>query len=295
VSVRPGVRRAPRSRFVDFRLRPPTAEYSVYHGREMTVGFNRRVGCEPAPSFLEGSLELLYEEMAAANVEVGVVIGRTVPGAVVPNDHVAELVRTSGNRLVGFAGIDPTNAFHDALDEIERCRSELGLVGAAVDPGLAGGLGNEPGLYPDDRRLYPIYERCEAAGIPVELMTGPFCGRDLSYTDPARIDSVAADFPELTLILGHGCWPYAAEIVAVALRRPNVYISPDIYHYVPGAEPYVAAANSFLADQLLFATAYPARPLQATVEAFDRLPIRDDAKEKIAYGNAARLLALEPL
>lgn len=279
-------------KFIDFRLRPPTGEYSAYHGRDMTVSFNRRVGCEPASSFLEQSVELLFDEMAVAGIEVGVVIGRAVPTAVIPNQHVADLTHTSGGRLVGFAGIDPTNTFHDALDEVERSINDLGLAGVAIDPGLAGGVRNERGLYPDDRRLYPIYERCEALRIPVELMTGPFCGRDLSYTDPARIDSVAADFPDLKLILGHGCWPYAAEIVAVALRRPNVYISPDIYHYVPGAEPYTDAANSFLEDQLLFATAYPARPLQPTVDAFAKLPINDGAREKIAYANAARLLGL---
>jgi uncharacterized protein len=282
-------------RAVDFRLRPPTEPFSAFHSKEATLFDCERINVAAPRSFVEDSVDVLLEEMETSGVETGIVIGRNIPSAKVPNDHIAELQSHPSGRFVGFAGIDPAGLIHDPLDEIDRAIGNLGLKGVAVDPGLAygGDVYNAPvGMYPTDPLLYPIYEKCQAMKLPVEVMTGPYCGRDISYSDPAHIDRVSADFPDLVIIAGHGGWPYATELIAVGLRRPNVYVSPDIYMFLPGNEPYVAAANGFLADQMLFATAYPARDLQQTVDDFLALPINEESQEKVLYGNAARILGL---
>jgi predicted TIM-barrel fold metal-dependent hydrolase len=128
--------------------------------------------------------------------------------------------------------------------------------------------------------------------VPVVIMSGPFAGPDLRYTDPVHVDVVATQFPNLPIVLGHGGWPYVHEVIGVAFKHPNVYVSPDVYHFVPGASAYVEAANGFMADQLLFGTAYPIRALTDTVEDFRRLPLRPEVLEKAFYENAARLLGL---
>ena len=68
-------------------------------------------------------------------------------------------------------------------------------------------------LYADDRRIYPLYEMAQAAGIPVMIMSGGFGNAHISYTHPGRIDTVATDFPHLTIVTPHACWPHAMEIV----------------------------------------------------------------------------------
>jgi predicted TIM-barrel fold metal-dependent hydrolase len=80
--------------------------------------------------------------------------------------------------------------------------------------------------------------------------------------------------------------------VAVAFKHPNVFVSPDVWHFVPGAGAYIDAANTFMADQLLFATAYPFRPLKLTVDAFKALPLKPESLEKALYKNASRLLRI---
>jgi len=52
------------------------------------------------------------------------------------------------------------------------------------------------------------------------------------------------------------------------------------------------AANTYLADRLLFGTAFPIVPLKPMVEAFRRLPWRDEVQGKVEYSNAARPLRL---
>ncbi|NIR40292.1 MAG: amidohydrolase family protein, partial [Actinobacteria bacterium] len=49
-------------------------------------------------------------------------------------------------------------------------------------------------------------------------------GVDLAYADPVRVDRVAADFPDLRLVLAHPGWPWQDELLAVAMHKPNVWL-----------------------------------------------------------------------
>lgn len=85
---------------------------------------------------------------------------------------------------------------------------------------------------------------------------------------------IAAEFPRLQTVAAHGCWPWVTEILGVAYRRPNLYVSPDMYLVnMPGALDYVRATNYYLEDRFLFASAYPALPLKGAVYAYRALPL----------------------
>ena len=97
----------------------------------------------------------------------------------------------------------------------------------------------------------------------------------------------------VTFLVRHACWPWVTEVCGVAYRRQNVYLIPDAYGVRhPGYTHWVEAANTYLADRLLFGTAFPIVPLKPMVDAFRSLPFRDDVREKVEYKNAARLLNL---
>jgi len=274
---------------IDFRCRPPTPPFlSVFKGK-VFVRITARIGpLGTGPSFQQESMELFLKEMDEAGITTAVITGRNVPLGAIPTDHIAELVAQHPGKLVGIGGIDPTNQVHQALPEVDKCIKELGLKGISMDPGIA----NPPMRY-HDRRLYPVYARCAELNVPVFLLTGPYAGYDLIQTNPADIEQVASDFPRLPIVCSHGCWPYVMEIIGVAARRRNVFVSPDLYHYLPGSTPYVEAANTFLQDQILFATAYPLAPIVESVEAFSKLPFTDQAREKVLYKNGQRLLGLD--
>lgn len=279
---------------VDFRGRPPTKEYLGFFLQERTKYINYRLGAkEVSKAFIEGSLDLFFQEMEEAGITKTLALGRNcppvIPGAnsAIPNDHIKDLVDKYPDKIIGMAGIDPGNIVHDALPEIDRSIKKLGLKGIHIEP--ARSLVS----YPNDKRLYPIYEKCVELDIPVVLMTGPYAGPNIEFTNPLHIEDVCKDFPKLNVIAGHGCWPWVNEVVGVAFKYPNFYIVPDCYMFMPGASIYIEAANSFLADQMIFGTAYPYRPLKQTVDEFMALPIKDEAKEKMLYKNALRLLKMQ--
>jgi len=124
-------------------------------------------------------------------------------------------------------------------------------------------------------------------------MGGGNAGPDISCSDQIHVDRVAAAFPRLRIVATHGGWPFAQQIIGVAIRRPNVYVSPDMYLIDDsGCADYIAAANSHMQDQFLFATSYPFTPLKQYVDAFLTLLWRPQVLEKLLYRNAQSVLAL---
>lgn len=275
---------------IDFRLRPPLGGFLntlMYSAGERRDGFTRTVGFAPSPAAQQQSMDLLLQEMDEAGVDRGVVVGR-LAGALgsVSNADVQQIVREYPGRFIGAASIDPTN-------RIAACKT----ITDAVANGFRA-INIEPGsysvpMYADDRRLYPIYAHCEDLDVPVILMVGGTAGPDLSYSDPVRTDRVLADFPNLEVVVVHGGWPWVTEILHIAFRRPNMYLSPDMYFSrMPGWEEYVKAADTFLADRMLYASSFPFCPVRDYKHWFEQLPIRPENMEKVMGGNARRLLGL---
>jgi predicted TIM-barrel fold metal-dependent hydrolase len=122
-------------------------------------------------------------------------------------------------------------------------------------------------------------------------MSGPTTP-NFEHTDPAPIGRIARQFPNLNIVVYHGCYPYVNEIIGVAFRYENVNLVPDMYIFQPGSNLYVEAANTFLRDQLLFATSYPFRAMRQTVDDFLNLGFNEEVLDKVLYQNAERVLNL---
>jgi predicted TIM-barrel fold metal-dependent hydrolase len=276
---------------IDFRVRPPLRGFldlALFKEAERRDRYTRSLGFEPAPSAVKKSIDLLCGEMDAAGVTMGLVVGRHA-GALgsMSNDDVIAICRDYPDRFVGAASVDPTNR-RGAIRQIEEARA-AGMKIVNVEPGAY-----PAPLLPDDRRLYPIYAYCEDAKIPILLMAGGNAGPTIEYTVPVALDNVLVDFPELKVVLTHGGWPWVSQVIHLAIRRPNLYLSPDMYlANMPGMDDFLKVANGFLADRFIFGSCYPFCPLQGYAEWYRTLPLSDAAKRKTMYDNAARLLGLD--
>lgn len=273
---------------IDFRSRPPIADYATFFTPEGTARINKGVGSKGvAPSFLQTSIELFLAEMEEGGITQVVMNGRHTPRTHVSDDTLAQLQRDYAGKFYAFAGVDLAKPNSEILEGIDRAIGELDLKGVCIEPGM-----NIPARYVDDSKLYPLYTRCADLGVPVLLMSGPFAGPDISYTHPVHYEHVAADFPTMPIILGHGCYPYTTETIALLYKRSNVYCSPDCYLFTPGRDVYVEGINLY-PDQFLFGSAYPFRPMPQCVEDADELPIEAEAREKFYRTNAMKLLGIE--
>lgn len=274
---------------IDLRVRPPAAGFetmALYWDKDRIVQMGRDIGFEPAPSYVSGSVDQCVAEMREAGIAVGIVTGRQSGQRLgrVENAAIVELVRRYPGRFWGMGGVD-VDDLSLARRQIDEIVSSPQLCGAVIETGCA-----ENPRYADDPKLAPLFGACEDAGLPVLLMAGGNAGPDLSYSNPVQVDRLAARHPRLPLIAAHGSWPWVNEILGVAYRRKNVWVSPDMYIFLPGGQMYVEAANGYLQDRFLFGTAYPALPFKETVDRFLALPFRKAVYPKLLYENAQRLL-----
>lgn len=279
---------------IDMRCRPAYL-HDFFGANPGSAGYatarwlNRRVGTRGNDEHFARSLTAqgFIDEVREAGLSKAVVVGRHTPSQHLPNDLIHEITDPH-EELLGIASIDPTlQGIAGAIAEIDRAIDQLGLAGIDLEPGFA-----EPARHPDDPLYFPIYEHLSQRGIPLFLMSGPTTP-DPAFNDPGRLAAVARAFPQLRIICYHGYWPNVHQLLGVAFRYENILAVPDMYLFLPGSEAFVAAANGYLGDQLLFGSSYPFRPIGQSIEDFQALGFKDSVLDKLLYGNAASVFGLK--
>ncbi len=280
---------------IDFRIRPPLQcfrDQFIYRSHtEQRLKVDQSTlpalwrNRDESRSARERSLVLLLEEMDRAGVTHGVVLGRDAGerfGAS-SNDEIAEFCAGSGDRFVGFAGINGRDP-KAAVDQVRRIKA-LGLRGAAFDNGFVE-------LHQDDPALWPVYDAVAEEGLPLALTASMLLGSDMSFAHPDRFRTVAKRYPDTQILVPHAGWPWTTLACAVAYENPNIWLMPDCYlnTRAPGTDDFVQAANTFMEDRLLYASAYPVRPIGTSLETFRSLPLKKQAMAKALFSNAQRLL-----
>jgi predicted TIM-barrel fold metal-dependent hydrolase len=104
---------------------------------------------------------------------------------------------------------------------------------------------------------------------------------------------VAADFPELTIIMIHPAWPWHEEQIAVLLHKGNVYA--DLSGWAPKYFPDVIKreVNGRLQDKFMFGSDYPEIPPKRWLKEFESAGYKSEVMEKVLYKNALRILKLK--
>lgn len=290
-------------KIIDFRLRPPTGPYRSFFTPNVVGTVNRILGnpvprsytisTEPYPHAEDRALSALLDEMDSVGVRIGVMNGRHSVNRPVPvhieDADLATLTKRTDNRVLGLAGVDFDKPMAEILAGLDTAVKEFGLVGVCVEPGLA-----RTPMYADDEKLFPFYEKVAELQVPLLFMTGPLAGPDISHTDPVRFDRVARRYSTMPVVLGHGCYPYVTEAVALAFKSEvtglmNVYLSPDVYMFAPGGNGYVEGLN-WLPNRFIYASAYSFCGVEEGVRQTLTLPIKDDALDAYMYRNAEALL-----
>lgn len=211
----------------------------------------------------------------------------------VGNDYVAEVARRYSDRFIGFASVDPWKGAW-AVQELERSVKELGLRGLKLHP-------TTQAFAPNDTRFYPLWAKCAELGIPIISHSGQTGvgartpgggGYKLKYAHPMLLDDVAADFPDLTIIMAHPAVPWQEEQLAVALHKANVYIdlsgwSPKYFRPI-----LVQYMGSLLQDKVLFGSDYPVLKPERWLRDFELLDLKPEVRQKILLDNARKLLKL---
>jgi predicted TIM-barrel fold metal-dependent hydrolase len=215
----------------------------------------------------------------------------------IPNELVAGLAERHPDRFIPFAGIDVLRGM-DGVRELEHLVRDRGFKGLSLRPFMIG-------LPADDRRYYPLYAKCVELGVPLSIHTSAnwttVAVSDLGH--PRHIDTVAADFPELDIVMSHAGYPWVLEAVLLAWKYPNVYLELAAhrprYIATPGTgwEPLLRFGANTIKDKVLFGTGWflLGRPPGQVLDEFAALPLPPEVMELWLKGNAERLLGASVL
>ena len=212
----------------------------------------------------------------------------------IANEEICEAARENADMMVAFASIDPHKGRLGAR-EARRLIEEQGVRGFKFHPTCQG-------FFPNDRMAYRIYEVIAEYKMPAIFHTGHSGigtgmrgggGLRLKYSQPIYLDDVAADFPDMTVILAHPSWPWTDEALSMALHKHNVYI--DLSGWSPKYFPpqLVQYANSQLKTKMLFGSDFPLIRPERWIKDFRQGKFKPEVHELILKQNAIRALGLQ--
>lgn len=200
---------------------------------------------------------------------------------------------TSNNDvLIPFGTVDPRTSDHAVALVHEQIA--MGVRGFKFHPSMQA-------FEPNDRRFYPIYDAIAGAGLPALFHTGQTGmgsglpgghGIKLRYSDPMLLDDVAADFPDMTVVMAHPAVPWVDAQIAIATHKANVYI--DLSGYSPKYFPpqLVRALARPLRHKALFGTDFPYIQLDRWSSDFAALDLDPEIAPLIYKENALRVLGI---
>ncbi len=131
------------------------------------------------------------------------------------NEIYYQATQKHAGRLFSYVGVDPRR--RGAADLFRKGLNDWGAKGLKLHP--------TAGFYPHDPVCNPLYEIAREAEVPVLIHSGtePAPLKAL-FSQPCYIDAVAAEYPDLKIIIahcGHGWW---MEAVDMAVSKPNIYV-----------------------------------------------------------------------
>lgn len=215
------------------------------------------------------------------------------------NAYLGKLIRGHGDRLIGFAVVNPL--FADAAQDLARAVEDDGLRGVKLVPS---------GWKPYDPCAGEVYQAALDLHLPVLFHSGIFIdGRSGRFCRPAGFE-VVRDFPGLRVTLAHLGWPWCDEAIAVGLidlingvlpddsqfRFDLSFGAPPIYRL-----PALKRALEVLGPELLQfgSDRFLPCPGQALLDArhelealLDQLEVDAATRERIFHGTAANWLGI---
>jgi uncharacterized protein len=241
------------------------------------------------------------------------------------NDRLADAVRRHPSRFTGFAAL-PTAAPDTAADELERMIRDHGFKGALINGHIRGRYLDDTFFWPILERAealqVPLYlhPTPPPQAVIATSYTGNYAPEVAGLLATAAwgwhietaihvlrlILSGAFDrYPSLQLVVGHlgEGLPFMLPRLELALPtevtkldrpidaylRENLHYTFSGFNYLP---PFLDLLLQVGVERIMFSADYPYASMARARTFLDELPVSPADKERIAHGNAERLLQL---
>jgi hypothetical protein len=226
-----------------------------------------------------------YHWSQSAAVDKSIVLGfkSRYLRAEIPNRYVSDYVNRFPQKLIGFAGIDPTEA--DAVGEVNHVKTELRLRGLTLSPA-------NQDFHPSDTRAMRVYAIAEELGMPILMHPGgAFTEQSkMEYGRPYLLDEVCRTFPRLRVIIAQLGQPWVEETICLLGKHANVFadVSGLLKRPWQAYNALVSAYQYGVIDKLLFGSDFPYTNATECIEALYQL-------NQIAHGTNLPMVPRESL
>lgn len=260
--------------------------------------------------------------VAAPDIDV-LEAAEAIPYAKDYNDAIAKITADNPQRFAGFAVL-PLKTPEAAAEEFQRAVTELGFCGTLIN-------GTTDGRFLDDKVFAPILSQAEALDVPIYIHPNipPQAVTESYYSnlpDQLGFRLSMAGFgwhaetaihvlrmilagifdrhPQLKIIIGHMGEMLPMMMVRIdsvfkdagLQRKVSEVLKSQVFMTTSGLftqPPLQLALETFGIDQILFSVDYPYSPNEQGRKFLDEINLPAADIEKIAHGNADRLLKLK--
>ena len=248
---------------------------------------------------VQESADELFAAMDANGVDHAVVLTSYKVNAHRP--HVDEVIRVVGGdpRISIVEGLrwrdpDERTDLYNLEDRIREGR----VKGIKLYPGYDRYAINDPSLE-------SVFRIAAKYDVPVMIHCGDTYSKHakVRQAHPLLVDDVAVDYPDVRFVICHLGNPWFQDAAEVLYKNDNVYadisgLTLGEFHYE--FERYmlqrVRDMISYMGDparQLMYGTDWPLAGMKSYRRFFDSLELSDEAKEGIAWRNAAKLFRID--
>ncbi|MDO4345002.1 MAG: amidohydrolase family protein [Eubacteriales bacterium] len=244
------------------------------------------------------ALEQIEQRLSASGVDRCFLLPHDYSGCggdAMKNEDIKKLVDLGKGRFYGFASIDP--GAEDALEKLEYAFAELGLSGLKLHP-------CRQRFYPNEERMFPIYELCERYDKPIIFHSGFTWQPDspAKYGHPLLFEEVAMKYPKLRMCLAHMGFPWVKDTAMLLLKYPNLYADTGVlffdcarefYEHIFTKEIGIGWLDRSIRHQVMFGSNMPRFEQMRMLTALKNLGLREETVELITERNALEFLGEE--
>lgn len=271
----------------------------------------------------EAGIDLQVLSLTSPGLQVDIDAEKARTNARLANDYLAKIIAQHPDRFRGFAAL-PLQDPAAAAAELERAVTQDGLCGGLVNDCISG----PGGRYLDAPEYDELWSAVESLGLPLYLHPGAppadhwrvidgrpeLYGATWSWAAEVSGHALRLVFggvfdrhPGATLILGHmgEFLPfqrsrldsrYATIATTTPLQRvPSAYLGTNVVFTNSGVFSPAVMLGAVLevgADAVMFSVDYPYESSHEAVQGFERTTLSAADRDKIAHGNAERLLRI---
>lgn len=190
------------------------------------------------------------------------------------NDLVLKAVGEYPEFIKGYAFIHPKDPL--ALEEIDRCLSQEGMVGVKFHSW-------KHGYYPDNTpSLDEIFKKIESYGVHVQMHVGT-----APLSTPYIWAEYARRFPNIRFVFTHtGYYEFGMSTIEAVKDLDNVWVETSGQMDVEVLKKSVEILGS---ERVCFGTDWPYKPVNIEINKFKELGFTEEQLENIFYRNAEKL------